>query len=281
MTGCSFVSTLTRPEAAVGSFLIPISLVAVLAGFGPGRLGAQTIADLDLHEVPSASPGGRTLGLFLSGDGGWAPFDRDVARALADHGISVVGLNARSYLATRRTPEAVAGDAERILRHYLASWDRDRIVLIGYSRGAVIAPFIVNRLPADLRAHIDLVAMLGLGYHAGFHVSLLDLLHTTTNAKDPPVAPEIATLAKAEVRMMCIYGVDEAESYCRDAPPGWIAKVIKRGAHHFDGDHNSGRFQHRPHLLERWERAADQGLVDLVVLSAVQQDDRRFGERAA
>ena len=220
----------------MGSFLMPISLVAVLSGVVPAGLGAQTIADLDLHEVPSASPGGRTLGLFLSGDGGWAPFDRDVARALADNGISVVGLNSRSYLATRRAPQAVADDAERILRHYLASWSRDRIVLIGYSRGAVIAPFIVNRLPADLRARIDLVAMLGLGYHAGFHVSLFDLLHTTTNAKDPPVAPEIAALAKSEVRMMCIYGVDEAESYCRDAPPGLMTIVKKQGAHHFDGD---------------------------------------------
>ncbi len=223
----------------MGSISRQAWMIAVLSGSSAGVLGAQAIADLGLHEIPSAVPGGKTLALVISGDGGWAPLDRDVARTLADSGISVVGLNARAYLRTRRTPEGVALDVEQILRHYLALWDRNRVVLVGYSRGAVIAPFIVNRLPADLRDRIDLVAMLGLGYHAGFHVSLFDMLHTTTSDKDPPVAPEIEALAGSTVRMMCIYGVDEPESYCRDAPAGWMVKVTKRGAHHFDGDHGA------------------------------------------
>ena len=219
------------------STLFRIAMVVGLAGLVGVGLEAQTIESLGLKEVPSSVPGGKTLALVISGDGGWAAIDKDLARTLADSGISVVGLNARAYLGTRRTPEAVAGDVEQVLRHYLTTWDRDRVILVGYSRGANIAPFIVNRLPADLRARIDLVAMLGLGRHAGFHVSLFDLLHTTTSDKDPPVAPEIEALVASNVRMMCIYGLDEPESYCRDAPPGWIAKVIKRGAHHFDGDH--------------------------------------------
>lgn len=205
--------------------------------FAAARLPAQALGDLGLKEIPSSDPRGKTLGLLISGDGGWASIDKDIAKALADHGVSVVGLNARSYLASRRTPNETAADVDRILRHYLEAWSRDRVILVGYSRGAVIVPFIVNRLPGDLRARIDLVAMLGLGWHAGFHVSLFDRLRTTTSDKDLAVAPEIEALARAKVRMMCVYGSDERESFCRDAPEGWMTKIAKPGAHHFDGDH--------------------------------------------
>ncbi len=216
---------------------IRLGLLAGVSATAIGPLRAQGFENLGLHEVPGAGPRGNTLALLISGDGGWAAIDKDIARTLSDSGISVVGLNAKSYLGTRRTPDEFAATVDRILRHYLEAWGRERIILVGYSRGAVVAPFIVTRLPADLRARIDLVAMLGLGLHAGFHVTLFDLLGTTTNPKDPPVEPEIRQLADAKVPMLCIYGLDERESFCRDAPEGWMTKIARRGAHHFDGNH--------------------------------------------
>jgi type IV secretory pathway VirJ component len=186
---------------------------------------------------PEYGLGGSTLALMMSGDGGWAAIDKDIARTLSDSGVPVVGLDSKSYLGTRRTPEEVAADIDQVLRYYLKAWNRQRIILVGYSRGAVIAPFIVNRLPADLRKRISLVAMLGLGLHAGFHVSLRDMLATTTNPKDQPVEPEIRELASAGVAMLCIYGIEEHESFCRDGPEGLMQRIAKDGAHHFDGDH--------------------------------------------
>jgi len=213
-----------------------VFLLATVAGVAR-RLPAQDLARLPLHTVPGTGPTTATLALILSGDGGWAAMDKDIAHALSDSGVPVVGLDSKSYLGTRRTPEEAAGDVARVLRYYLKAWNRRRIILVGYSRGAVIAPFIVNRLPADLRERISLVAMLGLGLHAGFHVSLTDVLSTTTNPKDPPVEPEIRALAAAGVPMLCIYGLDEHESFCRVAPEGLMQRIAKRGAHHFDGDH--------------------------------------------
>lgn len=214
----------------VAMLLVPITSVA-------RSLPAQDLARLPLHTVPGTDSTGATLALILSGDGGWAAMDRDIARALSDSGVPVVGLDSKSYLGTRRTPEEAARDVDRVLRYYLKAWNRRRIILVGYSRGAVIAPFIVNRLPSDLREKISLVAMLGLGLHAGFHVSVLDMLSTTTNPKDPPVEPEIRALAAAGVAMLCIYGIEEHESLCREAPEGLMQRIAKSGAHHFDGDH--------------------------------------------
>lgn len=190
-----------------------------------------------VHEVPARQPGGRWLALVFSGDGGWAAIDQALAATLADSGVAVVGVDARRYLGTRRTPEEVAGDLAAVVRRYLDLWRLDRLMLVGYSRGAVILPFVAARWPDELRGRVDLVAMLGLGYHAGWHVGLTDLLRSTTNAKDPPVRPEIERLAAAGVPMLCVYGADEAESLCRDAADLPVRRVGTAGAHHFDGDY--------------------------------------------
>lgn len=202
-------------------------------------LPAQSLSDLPLHEVRSTAPCGSRLALLLTGDGGWAGIDRDIARTLADSGVAVVGFDLATYLRVRRTPAEVAHAAARILTHYLATWDRRRIVVVGYSRGAEIAPFLVRGLPDSLQARIDLVAMLGLATRAGFHVTLLDLLKSTSNPKDPPVEPEIQALGQARIPMLCVYGTEEVESYCRDAPEGLMSRIGKSGGHHFDGDHRA------------------------------------------
>lgn len=203
---------------------------AVEAGPAGGR-----VAGVPVVEVPAAP--GSWLALLVSGDGGWAPIDKGVARALAQSGVAVVGIDARTYLARRRTPDAVAADMARVLRYYLERWNRDRVVLVGYSRGADLAPFIVNRLPDDLRARVGLVAMLGIGQHAGFHVSLLDLFRSTSNPSDPPTLPEVEAAHRAGIPLLCVYGVDEKESLCRDAGDSLMVRIATAGAHHFDGDH--------------------------------------------
>lgn len=220
------------------SSALALAWLLSLAG-APRVLPAQSVSGLPLHEVAGAGPGGDRLALLLTGDGGWAGIDKDIARTLADSGIAVVGLDLATYLHVRRTPAEVAHDAARILTHYLAAWDRRRIVVVGYSRGAEIAPFLVRRLPDSLQARIDLVAMLGLATRAGFHVTMLDLLKSTSNPKDPPVEPEIQALAEARIPMLCVYGAEEAESYCRDAPEGLMTRIGKSGGHHFDGDHHA------------------------------------------
>jgi type IV secretory pathway VirJ component len=65
--------------------------------------------------------------------------------------MPVVGLDSLRYFWKERTPRAPPGDVDLILRHYLAAWDKQIVVLIGYSQGADILPFVVNRLPAHMR----------------------------------------------------------------------------------------------------------------------------------
>jgi len=223
--------------------LTDILSTVVLLAASSTRAAAQArprveddLHDLPLIEVPPQATG-HTLAVFLSGDGGWADLDQQVSAALAAKGIAVVGLNTRSYLHAKRTPDEAARDVSRVMTHYMTAWNRDRVAIIGYSRGADIAPFVASRLPAELRAQLSLVAMLGLAPFAGFEFHWGDMIHTVRRPGDPLTLPELERLRG--VPMLCVYGLEEKESGCRDAPDSLVKRYARSGAHHFDGDYRA------------------------------------------
>lgn len=213
----------------------------ILAGAAsvPRRLAAQapvpaadtTVRGLPLTEIPARREGD-AVAVFLTGDGGFAELDRQIAHVLADSGIAVVALDTRSYLWQRRTPEEAARDVARIARHYGAAWHRTKIILAGYSHGADILPFAAERLPADVASRVSLLAFLGLGTGASFQFHFADLLRDIQRKSDLPILPELEKLRGRT--MLCIYGTDEDRSACRDADSTLIARHPLPGDHHFD-----------------------------------------------
>lgn len=199
--------------------------------WGPTQAVPDTgrIASLPLVEVPARQGGGHVLALLISGDGDWAAFARGTAQALAAEGIPVVGLRARAYMGSPRTPESTARDMERVLRTYLARWDRDEIVLVGYSRGADWMLFVANRLPPDLRQRVRLVALRGPERMASFEFQLTDLVRSNRRPTDIPTLPELERMRG--LRILCVYGRGERESLCPDAPAGMLRSVELDGGH--------------------------------------------------
>jgi type IV secretory pathway VirJ component len=195
------------------------------------------VKGLPLHEVPTKSPSPIAVAIFLSGDGGWAGLDRRVAEDLAAHGVPVVGLDSRAYLMKTRTPDEAAADVARVMRHYSAQWSVQHMAIVGYSRGADMAPFVVNRLPGELRSELALVALLAPAERASFQFHWTDLLSDTSKPSDPPILPELERLRGTPV--LCVYGKDEKESLCRLADTSAVRVDKRKGRHHFDGDYDA------------------------------------------
>lgn len=201
-------------------------------------------SDLPLVELPptnvahAPTAGDSTLVVFITGDGDWAELDAGVSDALRRSGMGVVGLKARSYLQGHdRSPDGTARDVERIVRHYAAAWQRPRVVLLGYSRGADMLPFVATRLAPDVRSRVTLLGMYGLARAASFKFYWSDMVTDKQRPTDLPVAPELARLRG--MSMFCVYGADETDTACRDADPALIQRVGKGGGHHFDKDYAS------------------------------------------
>jgi type IV secretory pathway VirJ component len=181
---------------------------------------------------PDAAPTD-AFAIIMSGDGGWAGLDQDVAAALSAKGVPVVGLDSLRYYWTPRTPDGLAADTDRIIRYYLAHFGKQRVLLIGYSQGADVLPFAVNRLPEATRTHVALAAVMGMSEHAlfEFHVSSW----ISDDNSGPPTQPEINRISGIPV--LCIYGADESDSLCPKLDQKKFNVVKLKGGHHFDGDY--------------------------------------------
>ena len=192
------------------------------------------IRDLALQEVPVA-PSARTdtMAVILTGDGGWADLDKSIADGMAARGIPSVGWSSLRYYWTPRTPEGAAADLTRIATYYMSEWNVKRIILVGYSFGADVLPFLVNRLPAQLTARVRSVALLGPSDTAEFEFHLSDWVRRGRSSEFHTVAE----VQRLRLPVVCVRGADETDSACRNmAGPHITLRQVGQG-HHFSGDY--------------------------------------------
>jgi len=200
----------------------------------PMHVEAPAVRDLPLTEVPATGAPidhPRTFAVILTGDGGWADIDKRIAAGLAARGIPSVGWSSLAYYWTPRTPDAAAADLARILRHYAMTWQADRVLLVGYSFGADVLPFLVNRLPSDVAPLVDRVAMLGVSPVAAFEFKVAEWVGASS-ATEYPTAPEIERL---RVPGVCVVGAGDADAPCPAG--GRVATAVVGHGHHFGGDY--------------------------------------------
>ncbi len=217
-----------RPVIAAFNKLAAAGLKRSIAP--PAALG-----DLPVVEVSAQPnvPASDSFAIIMSGDGGWAGIDQNIAAALSSKGIPVVGWDSLRYYWTARTPQGVAADTDKLIRYYLSHFDKKRVLLIGYSQGADVMPFAVNRLPAATKAAVSLVAILGMSEHAlfEFHVSSW----ISDDNSGPETLPEVNRITGIPV--LCIYGEDEHDSLCPKLDANKFKVVKVKGGHHFDGNY--------------------------------------------
>ena len=222
------------------------SLPPLLAAFDTlvGRTAARDVPsaplalrNLPVVEVPAragTTPTDHHAGI-LSGDGGWAGLDKEVAQALAEHGIPVAGLDSLRYFWAARNPDGLAADIDTLARYYLAHFGKKRVLLIGYSQGADVLPFAVNRLPPKARTHSRraFMVLMGMSEHALFEFHVSNWISDDNSG--PATLPEVARITG--VPILCIYGEGDDDSLCPKLDPARVHVVKLPGGHHFNGDY--------------------------------------------
>jgi len=205
-----------------------LAVPQVALGAPPAQL-----SDLPIVEVPVTTAGNR-FAVLLSGDGGWAGIDKSLGSALATQGVPVAGFDSLRYFWSARTPEQLAADLDRVIRYYAARWGRSEVLLVGYSQGADVLPFALNRLPPATRASVRLTALLGPGQKASFEFHLANWMGPSG---DRPIAPEALKLSAAST--LCIYGQAEKDSLCPELAPDHAQPMPLAGGHHFGGEYEA------------------------------------------
>jgi type IV secretory pathway VirJ component len=172
--------------------------------------------------------------ILISGDGGWYSFEQIIADNLANHGVPTIGLDSKKYFWKRRTPEETATDIAKVLNYYSKEWGRERFLLIGYSLGAELVPFIVNRLPDKIKSKVISAVLLSPETSTDFEVHISNMLGIGSRKNTYMVIDEIIKMKP--VPTLCIFGEDEGSKV-----PGLLAGTsvqigIIPGDHHYKFD---------------------------------------------
>src|SRR5262249_52035903 len=123
-------------------------------------------------------------------------------------------------------------DLQRILETALPAYKKERVLYVGYSRGADVLPAMINRLPAPLQARTRMIALLGASPRVEFEFHVGDWMRTSSKGGDA-VKPEVDKLAPQTI--VCIYGEDDKDSLCPALSGPRVSTLMLKGAHHFDG----------------------------------------------
>ncbi|MFM4676958.1 AcvB/VirJ family lysyl-phosphatidylglycerol hydrolase [Aeromonas media] len=210
----------------VSSFTLP----AVAAQ--PSRVGT----DLGLVELPVAQASSAPMVVFMSGDGGWAALDKGLGAELQRHGMPVVGWSSLSYYWKKKTPEQATADLVRILSDYQSRWGRQRWLLVGFSFGAEIVPFVINRLPPVYRDSLAGAVMLSPSTASDFEIHVSDMV-VHDKAGSYPTLPEVKAIKS--LPLLCVQGADDDSpvKLCPHLQQPNVTTVTLPGSHHFDDDY--------------------------------------------
>lgn len=215
--------------SACGAVRIPEA-----AGVENGRMRS-----LPLRPLPApGDSAGRAFAVVLTGDGPTGGLGKLVAGDLSRAGVPAVVWSSLRYYWTPKTPEQAARDLDAVIRHYGAAWGRDRVVLVGYSMGADVMPFLVNRLPAETRARIGGVALVALAHDAVFEFRL-EQWWGTSRAPRRATRPEVERLG--DLPVLCVWARGDPLAACPRFGTAPVRVIGLTGGHHFEGD--------RPRLL--------------------------------
>ncbi len=220
-------SLLTQAALAV----VGVALAVPAAAASPPVPAGSPADRLPLIVQPSHHPA-HALAVFISGDGGWAPLDAQLSQQLERGGYDVVGLDAARYFWDRKTPQQLTSDLAAIAKYYLEAWHCERLLLVGYSRGAEVLPFGVTRLGEALTRKLQAVVLLAPSLFTGFKFHFADLW---SNHRHPDSVDTLPAAKRVTERVICFYGAAEQDSLCPALNGGSDRTVVKLpGGHHFD-----------------------------------------------
>ncbi len=174
------------------------------------KLGNQAALTDDLPTIITLGKSGENsniIAVLFSGDGGWYGLEQNIANHLSDSGISTIGIDTRKYFWKRKDPEITTNDIESIFKYYGKEWNKSQFMLIGYSQGAEIVPFVLARLPEAIKSKVVSSVMLSPEATTDFEVHISNMVGLGNKQNTYDVISEISGIKNT--RQICIFGEKE------------------------------------------------------------------------
>ncbi|NLR82730.1 AcvB/VirJ family lysyl-phosphatidylglycerol hydrolase [Chitinophaga eiseniae] len=205
--------------------LLLLTALQANAQNGTGNLPVVTKAPATATTAP--------LILYITGDGGMKKFSANVIESFHQQNYPVVALNALKYFWNKKTPQQAARDVANLISYYQSQWGQKQgVVLIGYSLGADVLPFIYNSLPANIAAEVKHVVLLSPSLYTDLEVHVSDMLGKSST-RGMSVPAEINKMTGKP--LLLVFGAEEKD-FNFSALNIQYQKLILPGGHAYDED---------------------------------------------
>lgn len=215
-----------------------LSMVARSASIGSdGYQQERTIGDLPLKILESKNEPTLPMVVFISGDGGFNSFTESLCKYLSQNGFPVVVLDSKKYFWDNKTPVEATNDLISIVDTYKKLWNRGKFVLAGFSFGASLVPFMVNRLPENVGKDLTNAILINPDQKCDFEVHLSDMLNLGIAKGNYDVIKEIQ---KCDTKRIAVFFGSDESSEVRELfqQTGFKVQVVA-GNHHFDNGYKT------------------------------------------
>lgn len=196
-------------------------------------LGCESKNDFNVTEWNSHSD--KPLVFYISGDSGFNTFSKSFGDNLHAFGYDVFALDTKTYFWNYKTPKKASHDVEKYIKKQLKGRENQNVILVGFSFGSEVAPFIYNRFTSDLKSKIQKVFIIGPTTTNNFRIQLDEYIGEEEASKQNLlVIPEINKMGS--VPLMLILSDDEFTVF----PYKEITLGSNFQMQHIIGDHHYG-----------------------------------------
>ena len=193
---------------------------------------ASDISKLPVNIVTATTDSSKPFVLYITGDGGWNKFSKTLSQEFANKGYPVVALNSNKYFWDKKTAQQTATDVAKLLTYYQSLWKKKKVLLVGYSFGADVMPFVYNNLKKELLPEVINLTLLSPSAKTDFEIHLMVMMGSSGDGESVPAA--INKITSKPITF--IFGKDEDEFPSKELTIKNYVTVTLTGGHHYDGD---------------------------------------------
>lgn len=215
---------------------------------------AAHASDLPVTLVPTSAKNDLPMVFYISGDGGWNKFSQSLAQSIAVKGMPVMGLDARKYFWKDTAPEIASAEISAAIAHQMKLWNKKTFVLIGFSYGASIVPFVASRLPPALKKNLLSVIAMSPNERTDFEVRIADMLNIGRRRGEYNVLAEMVKIRP--LGLVCFFGHDENIEVETKIEKAGISIVRLPGGHHYEDNYVNLSAKIHEYLVRRSDDSA-------------------------
>lgn len=171
--------------------------------------------------------------IFISGDGGWAEIDDDISSYFKVKGYGVIGVDTLKFFWRKKNPTELDDLLRSIMKIGRADYGMKNFLVIGFSLGADVSPFMVSGLDEEEKKYIRGLVLLNAAKSTDFEIHIADWLGVDSDVNELPLLPEMKNL---HTPLLCVLSDDQDDTVCKaGAVPGIVE--VWPGDHHYNGEY--------------------------------------------